>query len=438
MAPLGFDEGADGILKSAAHSYREHTEAARALVAAKLAILRRYDAPGMDRAATICHWGRSGSVLLASYFDGHEDIITMPNQTSEYAYPFFKDYRSLSIWDKLIAYPAYSAIKKGNAGNLFLKNNPDGNFAIEAADYYASVEALRMIYGDRESDDLETRRRFFQFLHVAYAGALEKPAADPRPWMISAQHWINAELAHAFVEDFPDARFLHTIRDPVSALDSWLERHFIWQFEQNEDLAAGYRYPAFDAMRDLLSWDTGHRGMQERTRAVRFEDMHLAPEATMRRLAEWLGIQYRPCMLESTLNGNPYVVEAAGRRWVGPNPDNARRRSKNLNVIDRMMVFAVLHPNFVQWKYEHPRCVRRLLIRACIIALCLLIPTKMEIVNARNILLLNAPAALRKHRFAAACSAPVMLTMRRLRMMWLLAAAAVTRGMGTKEPMRVI
>ena len=291
--PIGFDSSPDEILQLAARQYREHQDAARSLVPAKLALLRDYDAAGMDRAATICHWGRSGSVLLASYFDGHDDIITLPNQTSEYAYPFCGEYRSLSLWEKLIAYPAYSQIRKGNAGDLFLKNNPDGDFAVEPVHYFASVQALFAIYGDNPVVDLQARRRFFQFLHVAYAGALGRPAVNPRPLMISAQHWVNDELAQALVEDFPDARFLHTIRDPISALDSWLERHFIWQFRDNPDLTSGYRYPAFDALRELLSWDAGHRGLEKRTRAIRFEDMHLAPERTMRRLAEWLGVPYR-------------------------------------------------------------------------------------------------------------------------------------------------
>jgi hypothetical protein len=436
--PIGFDNSPDEILQLAARQYREHQDAARALVPAKLALLRDYDAPGMDRAATICHWGRSGSVLLASYFDGHDDVITLPNQTSEYAYPFCGEYQSLSIWEKLVAYPAYSQVRKGNAGDFFLKNNPAGDFAVDPAHYFASVQALSAIYGDSPALDLAARRRFFQFLHVAYAGALDRPAANPRPLMISAQHWINSELAQALIKDFPDARFLHTVRDPISAFDSWLERHFIWQFRDNPDLTSGYRYPAFDALRDLLSWDAGHDGLQARTRGIRFEDMHLAPEQTMRRLAEWLGVPYRPCMLDSTLNGRPYAVEAGGRSWVGPNPDNARRRSKNLNALDQLMVFSVLHRNFAEWNYPYPRFLRHRSIRVVLVLIGMLMPTKMEWVNIKNILRLQAAAALRKRRFATALFAPGVVVLRRLRMIHLFTSAAAARSLGKARPMRVI
>jgi hypothetical protein len=434
----GIGSSADPILQLADRSYRDHRDAAHALVAAKTALLRGYDPLHMDRAATICHWGRSGSVLLASFFDRHDDVIAMPNQTSEYAYPFFADYPSLSVWQKLIVYPAYSSIKKGNAGDFFLKNNPDGDFAIEAADYFASVEALFAIYADRPDGEIETRRAFFQLLHVAYAGALGKPAVNPRPLMLSAQHWLNDQLAQRFVEDFPDGRFLHTIRDPISAFDSWLERHFLWQFGDNADLSSKYRYPAFDAVRDLLSWDAGHRGMRDRTRAVRFEDMHLAPAQTLTRLAEWLGVPYRPSMLESTLNGNPYVVQAGGRTWVGPNPESARRRSKNLNALDRLLVSALLSRNFSEWRYPPSRFSRAPLPKACVILVGSLIPSRMELVGMRKMILLQTLPALRRGRLAFALRAALVLAVRRARMMHLIVIEALRRTIGTKRPMQII
>jgi hypothetical protein len=344
----------------------------------------------------------------------------------------------LSVWEKLIAYPAYSAITKGTAGDFFLKNNPDGNFAIEPADYFASVEALFAIYADRPDDEIELRRAFFQFLHVAYAGALGRPAVNPRPLMMSAQHWINEQLAQRFVEDFPDGRFLHTIRDPISAFDSWLERHFLWQFGDDADLSSGYRYPAFDAVRDLLSWDSGHRGMQARTRAIRFEDMHLAPAKTLTRLADWIGVPYRPSMLESTLNGNPYVVQAGGRTWVGPNPDSARRRSKNLDALDRLMVSALLSRNFSEWQYPHSRFSRGLLPRACIILVGSLIPSRMERIGVRKMIMLQTLPAFREGRLAFALRVPLVLAVRRVRMMCLIVMEAFSRTIGLKRPMKMI
>jgi hypothetical protein len=143
-------------------------------------------------------------------------------------------------------------------------------------------------------------------------------------------------------------------------------------------------------------------------------------------------------LLDSTLNGRPYVVEAGERSWVGPNPANARRRSKNLNALDQLMAFSVLHRNFVEWDYPYPRFLRHRLSRAAVVLAGMLIPTKMEWMNIRNIIRLQTAAALRKRRYAFALLAPCVLLVRRLRMMQMFVSAAVARAIGKTRPMRVI
>jgi hypothetical protein len=138
------------------------------------------------------------------------------------------------------------------------------------------------------------------------------------------------------------------------------------------------------------------------------------------------------------LNGRPYVVEAGGRSWVGPNPANAGRRSKNLNTLDQLTAFSVLHRNFVEWDYPYPRFLHFRLTRAAVVLAGVVIPTKMEWVNIKNIIRLQAAAALRKHRYAFALLSPGVLLVRRLRMMQMFVSAAATRSIGKTRPMRII
>jgi hypothetical protein len=179
--------------------------------------------------------------------------------------------------------------------------------------------------------------------------------------MVYAQHWTDDDLAARFVQDFPGARFIHTIRDPISALDSWFDRTCEMRVLYNHPSEPGTRYfaCAVDAVKDLLNWDRAHRHMEARTRVIRFEDLHLVPEATMRKLADWLGIPYRSSMIESTFNGAAYVVESGGKPLCGACPANARRRWKNLNFADRLLIFALLHDNFIEWSYPSPGAMRR-------------------------------------------------------------------------------
>jgi len=423
------------MLRRAFRSYRGEEGAIQALESEKLDVLQHYDVPGMETAVAICYWGRSGSLLLASYLDGHDDIVILPMLASEAIYLIFYEYQSLSVWEKLLAYPEYSESRKDSEGTFF-----KGDFAIAAADYYAAIHALFAIYGDRPAAWLDSRQRFFQLVHVAYAVATGRRSGSPRPLMIYAQHATDDEVAARFVDDFPDARFIHTIRDPISSFDSWFDRVVELRSARLHPSALGSTYvsPALDTVTTLLTWDRAHAGQEARTRAIRFEDLHLAPEATMRHLADWLGIPYLPCLVESTWNGRPYTVKIRGVTWCGPNPDNAKRRSKNLDLADRLMIFALLHNNFIAWNYPSPTAFRRRWIRLCIIALLWFVPMKMELATARWVLQLQALPNLRRGRLGFAIRAPFFLLTRRLRMMSMIAAQARLRLAGNRPLLKVL
>ena len=409
------------MLQSAYRSYSAEHEAGREVDLSMVELAREYDVPGMNRAVSICHWGRSGSLLLSSYLDNHSHIVMLPYSAGESIYNFFEEYQYLSIWEKLIAYPTYSALKKKSEGDFFLKNNPSGEFAIEAAAYYQAVHALFAVYASQPPIWLDARPRFFQLLHAVYGVAIGRRPADPRPLMVHAQHYMNEKLAARLVEDFPCAQFIHTIRDPISGIDSWFGRKLemeLYGCDNRLELMPRHLDIAVATMIDLLAWDKPHRGMESRTRGIRFEDLHVAPEATMRGLAEWLGLSYQPCLLHSTWNGIPYVVQVRGVPSSGPNPANAVRRSKNLNLADRVLIFALLHANFVGWNYPSPRPMRKRWVRLCVIILLFLVPSKMEFETARLVLVKQALPSLGKGRIRFALVAPIFLLTRRLRMMW--------------------
>jgi len=433
--PIGFGSSTDPILQRSYCSYLESEGSLEAKRAEKLDVLRDYDVPEIETAVAICFWGRSGSFLLASYLDDHDDILMLPMVTGEAIYPFFHEYEALSLWEKLVVYPTYGEIKHGPHVSFF-----KADVAIAAADYYAAIRALFEAYGDMPAAWLDARPRFLQFLHVAYAVAIGRHPGSSRPIIMYAQHWTNDELAKCFVEDFPTGRFIHTIRDPISSFDSWFDR--VLEMRTLHDRPSGpeskYLTPGLDTVRELVSWDRAHRGMETRTRAIRFEDLHLAQEPTMRRLADWLGIAFRPSMLKSTWNGNPYVVEIRGVPSCGPNPVNARRRSKNLYLVDRMLVFALLHENFVAWNYPCPSAMRRRWIRQLTVALIWLVPMKMELTAARWTLRLQAFPGLRNGRIGFACRAPIFLLECRLRTMLLIAREMRARARGNRQLLRIL
>jgi len=356
------------------------------LVARKIAELRQYyDVPGIDRVVAICCWGRSGSYFLASFLDGHDDVLTIPLSMGELIYPFWERHRHLSLREKLFAYPGFLESMRYDAS--FFR----GVFRIGEADYHASVSALLAVYADQPVEVLETRATFFRFLVVAYNLAFGRRPGNPRPMIVHPQHlWSNAN-AQRLASDFPGCRFIHTVRDPISCFDSTAqhfadlndEKFVARQYDPAFLRRPRYNYPAWNALWALALRDAPHQGMQERSIAVRFEDMHTDPRQTMGRVARWLGVAEAPGLLESTFNGTPWVVESGGKTWTGTRQEQVRRRSRNMSWVDRTLIFALLQENFASWGYPYPAAFGSRLVRALCLVPALLFPMRSELVSDR-------------------------------------------------------
>lgn len=373
----------------------------QSLVASKIEDIRHFDIAGMERAVSICFCGRSGSMLLASYLDGHDDVIMLPTNRSQRIYQFFERYQSLSLYDKLISYPVFST-------DFF-----QGDFPIAAADYYAAVSALFEVYGNRSLELLKSRRAFFQFLHVVYCVALGRRPASPHPLIVYAQHEWDDQLARRFVEDFPQARFIHTVRDPITScgrlFEDWRHRGVD---QGRSTLAAWY------VIRNITKGDIPHPGMESRTRAIRFEDLHLHLEKTMRAVVDWLGLPYQPSLLDSTFNGVSWVVRRKEKSWSGVRPEQAIRDSRNISFTDQGLLFAVLNEDFVAWDYPCPNIFKHAVVRVFTFMLVFLIPMKMEIIAARTLIKLGP--SLRRGGFRYAIKGLVRIFICRVTIMSLL------------------
>ena len=350
----------------------EERKGFRNLIPQKRELLRLFDVPAMENAVGVCYRGRSGSRLLMSFLDGHDHIIMLPMECSQRTYEFFVVHRDLSLRDKLLAYPTYTE----SYTPIFA-----GEFPIAPAHYYAAVEALLEVYGDRAHDFLSSSRAFFQFLHVAYALAIGHRPAVPCPLMVYAQHRLNYHTAR-FVKDFPNARFLHTVRDPISSYDFMFAFYLKNAIEKQEIARSPFPMPALRNLIELATTDCANRGMDPRTFAVRFEDMHLRLERTMHAIADWLNLPFRSSLLDSTFNGVPWAVTRGNTTWSGSRPDQAKRQSPNMWFTDRALVFALFHENFVAWGYPCPAAFARPLVRRLTPAAIWILPTKIGVLNS--------------------------------------------------------
>jgi hypothetical protein len=364
----------------------------------------------MDRVAAILMWGRSGSLLLSSYLDGHEDVLMLPEDSGQMLYDFFECYQPLSLRDKLTAYPAF----RSDYPRFF-----DGDFAISPAQYYAAVQAILEFYSKWPPEFLESRRMFFLSVHIAYNLALGRRPRSSPPLIVFAQHVWNNEVARHLVEDFPQAKFVHTVRDPISSCDGIFHYHL--KFLESH---MGLPYTALSLLADK---DRPHLQMESRTRTIRFEDLHSDTAETMRDLSGWLGLPYQATLLDSTFNGIPYVIKRDGTAWSGRRLEQVQRRWRYLSRKDRALLFAVFYENFLNWNYPCRSIFGNPLFRCIVFVSLFLAPMKTEIIAARAILKRRILPAVRRGNISLAIKSLLAIGFCRLKIIYLLASVLFRR-----------
>jgi hypothetical protein len=254
--------------------------------------------------------------------------------------------------------------------------------------------------------------------------ALELRPAHSSPIIVFSQHARNDATAQCVVADFPKARFIHTVRDPITCFDSTYDHHV-----KLERVATGEGTPlshyfkfALDVLTSHTNWDQPHMGMEGCTQAVRFEDLHLDTAATMCRVIGWLGLPYSACLVESTFDGVPWVVESGGVRWSGSRPEQTRRHFRNLFITDRILLYALFYEDFMAWGYPCPRVFACAWVRKLTWLTLSALPMKAELRSAVTVMRLQVFPGLRrgKVRFAIRCCLRVITC--RWYMMQLIAA----------------
>ena len=189
-------------------------------------------------------------------------------------------------------------------------------------------------------------------------------------------------MARHLVEDFPRAKFIHTVRDPISSCERDVPLYFTFLSRTwSTNLQPGPLYGALFVWPIKICLIPGwNRGRGPYASKICTADA----AQTMRDLADWLGLPYQATLLDSTFNGIPYVVKRDGKAWSGRRLEQAQRHSRNLSRKDRALLFAFSMKT--SWTGTIP-VQRSLEIRLSVRRVCFApsFPTKMEIIAARAV-----------------------------------------------------
>ena len=244
----------------------------------------------------ICGHRRSGTTLLVSLLDFHPQLHVYPDE-SKFFYLF---YPKLALAD----------ISREQKVEFIIEKN----FAFFKDILATKTDAVKgYIDEDRMEDEFRNYlnkieeiewQDYLKGMITAFAEVSYQDKGEIRRWV---EKTTSSEIfAHEIVNAFPGARFIHIVRDPrdnYSSLKSGWEKRYSYLNDSSnmEDLRESC------IMRGVLGMKIGILNQQvfgtERYHILKYEDLVGAPEATLNKLANFLGIDYDKSLLNPTVCG---------------------------------------------------------------------------------------------------------------------------------------
>lgn len=225
-----------------------------------------------DRPFFVVSAPRSGSTLLRLILDAHPRLaVPPPGWLFDLVYPYLYSYGNLGQPRNLLAL-AEDVLATPTVSKWRIKPTPEALAKASSEPSFAGLYAA---------------------LHRAYAQAEDKP------------RWGEKTPRNAFWMDeigsqFPDAQFIHIVRDGRDqAID--ISDSVLWPNSVYSGASLWQRYVA------AIS-DSAHRLPADAFIEIHYEDLCAAPEATIRRLCEFLGEAFDARMLA------PHQTHSA-REW---------------------------------------------------------------------------------------------------------------------------
>lgn len=303
----------------------------------------------------------SGATFVQSLLDGHPAILSTPALNSRTIYHFWESQRNLAPLELIAAFTQHHRHwfdpKFADRDNALHRLGPDRS-QCAVIDPRQFLKAMVALVGREATID---RRSFLEACHIAYALAGGR-SLESELLLLFPVHTLQKQYAGYLLEDYPGARFLYTLRDPISLFNSLLRRHIELAYDTRHPMPLA-QFTHMLRNRALITGETDFCGDRpyfperaDQFRGIRIEDLHRAPRQVLEAVCGWLGIDGHPCLLESTFDGKMWWNKISSRSISGFNPDfHSRDRHLHIGPLDRPRLRHLLRTRREAWSYAAPR-----------------------------------------------------------------------------------
>jgi Sulfotransferase family len=243
---------------------------------------------------------RSGGTLLLRLLDGHPECYVVPFQlrgldAAAKNPPATTAEAWRRLWDPKLA-------RRYEAGHRQRKHDVLDDE--EVFPFELEPELQRRIFDACvAAHPNPTLRNYFDCYFTSYFNAWRDYAnlEVPKRWVVGFEPGVARSRSRrtALREIYPDGRVVSIVRDPWSWYAS--ARRWETRWADREAALAHWRSVALGTMK----WRRQRGKQQREVRVLTFEDLLTRTEQTMRRVAAWLEIEFRPELSRPTFNGRP-------------------------------------------------------------------------------------------------------------------------------------
>lgn len=304
----------------------------------------------MDNPVFILGSHKSGTSLLRNLLDGSDSFFVIPLELHFFEYSGlwvnYKIRRSLPVeldFDQVLR-RIETVIQKSNQKSS-LDRNFGGDSLVEAGKW--DIERLRSHLDQNGRKAFE--QRDFRLFFDAYVEAIylalhrELPTGSTRFVEKSVE---NAEYASLLKKIYPDAKFIHIVRNPYAALVSIrkfkpYKGHYPFLGTFLEAMENSYYYSFYNPM------------VIENYLVIRYEDLLIESEKTMRKIAGFLDTPFTSSMLNpSTLGVDWKGNSMSGKEFQGISNYPLNAWKSDINPLEIDLVNTLLPHVFSKFDYK--------------------------------------------------------------------------------------
>lgn len=292
---------------------------------------------------------KSGTSLLRNLLDGASELFVVPCEAHFFQYGgYWVDYALRSSIPSRLTFEelveSFTELAKASNERTSQTSPVDlvGRWDIERFNSYLRMKG-QVTY--RESGFRGFLDTYIEAIHVSLCG--DVPSAD----RFAEKSVENAEFASLLVNLYPDAAFLHIIRNPYATIVS-LRKH----------MGHG-RYPflggAINALNNSYYYLYKNLKLLPKYKVIRYEDLVKAPREVMEQVADFIQIEFVQALLEPTVMGMPWIGNSSSDRgFEGVSTEPVVRYQHEIRPLETALINLLFSHVLVDYGYhrrsDHP------------------------------------------------------------------------------------